>query len=234
MLYFNSKELPKPQNKYVSWIDIMGIQEKMSRSLAESANFISKFHMAVSKNINDDILIYPIMDAVYATSTKRTSMTDFINALFSDMFSEFSNEPKEIYKFIIRCSLAFGPVIHGKDIPDSAFQKTAGTIDKNNWIEMKYRESILLGIPMIQAHQSERHAPPFGVFIHESARSFAQGSTNPIPLSWHKWFDDADGCNKHKEVEKYFSWCRQNSFRIGYAEEKIDLHDKMAKQYFCG
>jgi hypothetical protein len=43
------------------------------------------------------------------------------------------------------------------------------------------RQALLIGMPMIHAYQTERQAPPFGIFVHESARSFAPG--NEVPLS---------------------------------------------------
>ncbi len=40
---FKSKLIPTPKNEYVAWVDVMGIQSSMSRSIDISANFIFKF-----------------------------------------------------------------------------------------------------------------------------------------------------------------------------------------------
>jgi hypothetical protein len=47
MPFFDSSGLPQiPPTEYVVWVDVMGTQSRMSRSLKQTANFIFKLHVA--------------------------------------------------------------------------------------------------------------------------------------------------------------------------------------------
>ena len=127
---------------------------------------------------------------------------------------------------MIRGGLAFGPVIHGHDVGQCAPEL------QNN---PSYRDSVLLGMPMVQAHLSERGAPPFGVFVHESARVFAPSGTDPLHWIWWKWKRDeeAETWNTLKDqLTAHFEWCKARAQAILYSEDRIEAHMKMVEQYF--
>jgi hypothetical protein len=44
---FHAGELPVSRSQYVGWIDAMGIQSAMGRSIDVAANFVFKLHIAV-------------------------------------------------------------------------------------------------------------------------------------------------------------------------------------------
>ena len=50
-----------------------------------------------------------------------------------------------------------------------------------------YRDSIPLGMPMVQAHASEAEALPFGLCAPESARAFAPAGEEPLHDRWWHW-----------------------------------------------
>jgi hypothetical protein len=132
------------------------------------------------------------------------------------------------HRFIIRGGLAFGPTIHGRDV-----QQQASNILANN---TQYRDSILLGLPMVQSHLGERNAPPFGVFVHESARSFAPQGQQPIHHAWWRWANNsnqATWASLVKNLPLHLDWCAQHALPIGYPVERIEVHKKMMEQYFA-
>jgi hypothetical protein len=45
VLLFNADHLPETASEYVAWVDVMGTQVSMSRSIKTTANFIFKLHI---------------------------------------------------------------------------------------------------------------------------------------------------------------------------------------------
>ena len=226
-LYFNERHLPEPSPEYVVWVDVMGIQAIMSRSLAISANFIFKLHTAALEAPNADaIIVYPIMDGFYASSPNQRNILDFLRNVFRSVADEVSNQAAIRHRFIIRGGLAFGPVIHGRSVPEQASR----TMHNND----VYRNSLLLGLPMVQANASERLAPPFGIFVHESARSFAPPNEGPLRVVWWEWGDRNNQvwCQMDAKLTEYYDWCAARAGAIEYDQDRIESHRLMMKQYF--
>jgi hypothetical protein len=88
---------------------------------------------------------------------------------------------------------------------------------------------------MIQALLSEPKAPPFGIFVHESARAFAPAHDRPFTRVWWSWFDDARwvplATELKGELETYFDWCKARAAAIEYEQDRIEHHRIMAQQY---
>lgn len=229
-LYFNSSGLPKtPPPEYVVWVDVMGTQARMSRSLKQTANFIFKLHVAAlqAHSQAEEVIIYPVMDGFYASCPKQEPMLDFLRRVFSAVAVEFNQEANQMYQLIIRGCLAFGPTIHGRAVPDDASNDLA-----NN---KAYRDSILLGLPMVQAHSNEASAPPFGIFVHESARSFSPAEDAPLHELWWRWARDTDEIwtSLGTNLTKHLSWCKKNSMPLAYQSDRIAVHQIMVNQYFA-
>jgi len=110
-LIVNANHLPSPQNEYVCWIDAMGVQSMMSRSLKITANFIFKIHIAAVTSANDHVKLYPVMDGLYASSSDKNSIIGFIKDVFRAIADEFIQQQHIYYRFLIKGALAFGPVI---------------------------------------------------------------------------------------------------------------------------
>jgi len=85
---------------------------------------------------------------------------------------------------------------------------------------------------MVQACQSEKYAPPFGIYIHESARSFAPQDTEPIHHVWMKWFDEQNREGYLNGIKSYFDWFETKPNFMQYNSERIQEHKKMAEEYF--
>jgi hypothetical protein len=155
-------------------------------------------------------------------------MVVFLENVFSHLADLFVSTPDIHHRFLVKGALAFGPVIHGSSLPAAA----SNTLDQN----VPYRGAILLGIPMIQAHLGERNAPAFGLFVHESARAFAPPNQTPFKMVWWTWFRpnhwQALARELRQELDQYFAWCLARAQTIGYEAERIEVHRRLAQQYF--
>ena len=231
MPYFDGRDLPRnPPAEYVVWLDVMGTQARMSRSLEQTANFVFKLHVAAiaARAAQEDtrLSIYPVMDGFYASSPVQRAMLDFLRAIFSDLAQEFNNSTQQIYRFSVRGCLAYGPTIHGRDVHDSASRELAR--------EVAYRNSILLGMPVVQAHSNESQAPPFGIFVHESARALAPTGENPLHEVWWRWarYNDPTWIALGANLQQHLVWCEERSMPLNYPKDRIAAHRNMVEQYF--
>lgn len=229
--FFDGRNLPKnPVPEYVAWVDVMGTQARMSRSLEQTANFVFKLHVAAIDAINaatdGGLSVYPVMDGLYASSTAQRIMLNFLRGMFKSLAEEFCATRQELYRFIVRGGLAFGPTVHGRSIPETASRQLAS----KDW----YRNSILLGMPMVQAHLCESKAPPFGIFVHESARALAPVNETPLHELWWRWAEHEDSLwtQVGTALDKHLEWCEKRALPLEYSEDRIKAHRGMAKQYF--
>lgn len=226
-LFFNADHLPEPSLEYVAWVDVMGTQASMSRSLRVTANFMFKLHLAALQAPQANVRIYPVMDGFYAAAGDRVQMLNFLRGVFSAVAEEFNTTNENRFRFIVRGGLAFGPSVHGTNVPAGA-SPVLGQAPN-------YRDSILLGMPMVQAHLSEADAPPYGILVHESARTFAPLGQEPLHHIWWRWDNAANHAvwsALQDNLNVYFDWCAERSLRLGYSLDRIKAHKNMVAQYF--
>lgn len=225
-VYFNASKLPKPINSYVAWIDVMGIRAIMSRSIQITANFVFKLHSAALEVLpaTNSLTLYPVMDGIFVVSKRQEEILVFLGDLMKKIAYTFVEQEIQ-HRFLVKAALAYGPVTHGREITPEANQKLGGNEE--------YKNSLLIGMPMIQAYQSESKAPPFGIFIHESARAFSPSDETPIPHVWWRWLNRSDSLRDElrNELESYFKWCEDHPLQIEYAVDRIKIHKEMVKQY---
>lgn len=232
--YVTDSAFPETQNEYVCWIDIMGTKSKMEHSVNTCGIFMLKFHAAILEAIQKKkcaINVYPVMDGVYITSKSVNDLQTAMFHIFSELGNLFLSENDFHHQFLVKASIAYGPVIHGKDIDNS--------VNANLAADESYKNSLLIGLPMIQAITGEQKAPPFGVFIHESARTFHPDGENPLFFKWWKWFlHDPSTWNKDstkrlaKKAQQYFDNCDKQSIVLEYSSDRIKAHKQAAKEYF--
>lgn len=224
--FFDASQLPAASPAYVVWIDVMGVQATLSRSIMIAANFVGKLHAAVQQTPHGGIELFPVMDGVFATTTSQAALFQFIPGVFERLAATFVHTPDHKHRFLSKAAIAYGPTIAGSAIPAAASQVLAASPD--------YRDSILLGMPMVQAFRGERLAPPFGVFVDESARAFAPTGLAPIPHAWWRWYQPGqDAQHLRDELDAYFQWCSGRSASLLYARERLDEHRDLAAQYFA-
>lgn len=192
MAYFNANKLPSAKNEYVCFIDIMGIQSKMSHSINQSSNFIFKLHAIILEawrtSTYSHISIYPIMDGAYITSSNKSEMQNLLTYIYYSLVKSLLSENDFKFWFWIRASLAYGKIIHGRNIPYDASYEFSTRVG--------YKEQLLIGEPMILAYTGERNAAPMGIYIDNSASAKHQG----IPFDW-RWFQNTNIKIEQKQIE---------------------------------
>lgn len=228
MPYFNAAHLPPSNNEYVAWIDVMGTQASMSRSVRATANFVFKIHAAALQAPRSAVRLYPVMDGLYAAAPSQNGILEFLTGVFSSLATEFIGEKHPLHRFLLRGGLAYGPVIHGAGIGAEA----SDTLAEN----AQYRDAILLGMPMVQAHQVESSAPPFGIAVHESARSFAPEGIEPLHVAWLRWSNNpkvATWSKAENAILAHLDWFEQRSGPLSYPKDRIAAHRQMVREYFA-
>ncbi|MDR0896661.1 MAG: hypothetical protein LBN04_02270 [Oscillospiraceae bacterium] len=225
-LYFNVENL-RPSYEYVLWIDIMGTKNFLLESDLKAANYICKFHAAVLGGVLDkpSISLYPMMDGVYITCPDFNLMIQQINHVFIQL-SELLLASNDRFSFLVRGSLAYGPVYHGKNIEPEMNRLLA--------TQKNYSGKILVGLPLEQAYKTEHLAPPMGVYVHESARS--PRGMPPLKAIWQRWFWKVIADEKidaiSKKVCAYFDFCQSRIIESQYDQTRLKLHRNMFEEYF--
>lgn len=189
----------------------------------------SHTHSVVSSSNGEGITLYPVMDGVYVTSKKKGLIIKFLKNMYKSIAEQVVSEEEYRHFFVIKGTLAYGPIIHGSDI----------TAKESTYLydNMEYTKSILIGLPMIQAFTSENLAPPFGIYVHESARAFFPGNDGPLPYKWWRWWinNDISSCFKSDFVNRmndYYSYCEKRYLELDYSLDKIVKHKEEFNQYF--
>ncbi len=224
-IFVDSSKLPSGKNEYVCWIDLMGTSSIMSQSLERATNFILRLQTAILIAKTEKHTVYPMLDGAYVTAGSKADIQGLLKNVFRLLATEFLSAANQ-HRFIPKASLAYGPLVHGRDINESV----NADIAKNKSI----RNSILLGLPVIEAYVGEHQAPPFGVYIDLSARSFAPPRTKPIPHVWWRWFNKNEKIRKEmgQKIVEYYEWIEKNKYNQTYSKERINVHKEMAIEYF--
>lgn len=212
----------KPEEEYVCWLDMMGTKNTMSESFERSANQILRFHSAVLKSNMDSVIVYPIMDGVYLSAKDLETMKHSINSIMTNLARVFIGEQTVDHQFIVRGALARGFVMHGKNITPYVCPEISP--------KTEYKKQLLFGMPMIQAMTSEHKAPPFGIYIHESARVF-----RGLQGKYYYWTTDADDVKIPElkdKLNKYFEGTINRRFSLELEEDKINNYKDRVKEYF--
>jgi hypothetical protein len=232
-IFFDAGQMGEPEYDYVCWLDVMGTGNQMLRSVPIAATFMFKLQCAVLEageevGLDQGVRLYPVMDGVYITSQRRKPLQALLNQTLCRLAITFLKEQTAFHQFLARGAIAFGPVYHGVDLNPN----TSKVVARHEIV----RDSILMGLPMAQAYRDEREAPPFGIAVHSSARAFAPDGDGPFRFIWHDWFKYAqpaiDPVLLLKGLEKYFDWQRKHSTMTGYAPDRIEHHNRLAREFF--
>jgi hypothetical protein len=193
-----------------------------------------------------DTCLYAVMDGVFVACTSHEEMVHIIRSAFGLLAQEFVAGRGFQKMFMVRAGLAFGPTIHGRNTPGLAFFGDFG--DGAAYPQEDYEQSRMPGVKnqlmlspaMAWAHDVEHTAPPFGIFVHESAQAMPQSVAaqdrgfNSYLFRW--WTSDDDSRRlaslTANQVVFYLSHARKNSLALGYSEDRIARHERMAREYF--
>lgn len=229
-----SKLKPHISHEYVCLIDIMGTKNCMRESFQRSVNFILRLHSCVTNvvaKVNakpenaDTIRLHSIMDGVYLTCANLGVLLQAVKTIYVKLADVFINESDHKKQFLIRGSIARGDISHGEYITDEVCHELASHPD--------YIGHLLMGMPMIQAYGKESEAAPFGIYIHESARSY-----DGLQCRHFNWWGKKEGevkeiiSNLALELHKYFDWCSINTHSLKMEPQKITEYKSLVKEYF--
>lgn len=221
----------------------MGAGVLMTTSIHKSANLFSRIHMVIAdatERTNFQGKLLPINDGCYMVSTSRVSLLRAFQCVMCSLAAIFVATPDPNDRYMVRVSLAFGPV-YSKDqlapcIGGNFVAKHNGFLDQ-----------VLFGSPIIQAYTAESEAVPFGVAVHESARTFAEAGEQPFNLNHWFWWHHEDSLArpagvpplKHTaghlqhELSKHLDWMCDHGLFNRLPADKIRTWKKGAEQYFA-
>jgi len=238
---FDASKIARAENVYVAWIDLMGAGHLMSVSLEKPANALARLHMAVDHAIAEfpGVETLPINDGVFILSPEKKVIERVVRSVMIDLAAIFISTPDPQNKFLLRGGIAYGPVYHGEAIASGL-----SVAKRSRHSEALSR--VAFGPAIIQAYRGEGAAPPYGIAIHESARSFAAAGTTPFLMThWLWWLTHAE--LEHPvgapplavlkdvlcaDLLKHFAWVRSTLLLHGLAPEKIMQWEQMSQQYF--
>lgn len=211
---------PEPRYAYVCWVDIMGTGNNMYQNISTAAKKILNFQILAKEFEGAELTIYPMMDGVYIVTEDIQDLTEFLEVVFEEAAQQILKKELD-GMFIIRGGISYGPIVEGKDF----------SVEFDDEEYRQNIESLLIGPPMVESYSVEEEAPPFGIAIHDSARSF---TPDEFQYQWYKWFK---GSNRElantlrKKLESYFRYSRKNSHITNYPKSDIDRHEELMEKY---
>jgi|AGTN01.3.fsa_nt_gi hypothetical protein len=228
--YFDAGKLPDAVSEYICFVDIMGIQSKMAHSIKQSGNYVFKLHATILESWRvagyKSISVYPIMDGAYITSRYKSDLLNFLTYIYKSLSEALLMEKEFKHWYLIRAAIAFGSVIHGRNIPYDASLEFSSRVG--------YKEQLLMGAPMIKAYRGESRSAPMGIFVDESA-SVKKWS---IPCDW-KWFNNDKIKVEQSTLDsfrnrliEYYGWLSENEDNERYKIERRLEHLQQLKKYF--
>ncbi|MCD4828651.1 MAG: hypothetical protein K8R90_04370 [Candidatus Cloacimonetes bacterium] len=234
----------EPKEKIVCWLDLMGIAKRFMLSLESSGYYIMKLHIALhhclnklDANVMNKFRLYPLLDGAYIVCSvdQMPSFEKFIREVFFCFAHDVVFQKSSYHMYIPRGSVSVGRVIEGSDFQNSsdAESMTHQLGNVNVEISRDYASTLMFGMPISQAYASESSAPPFGLYIHESAR-FDKFSGQ----TWFRWFDIREPQHMEciapliKKLAEYYTYYIKRHRELGYELEKMKQHLLMVIDYF--
>jgi hypothetical protein len=215
--------------RYVFWLDLMGTKNLMKLSLPRAARSVMKIHAAAlqAKQQHDDLEINPIMDGVYGFVKDQAVLEACLTEMLSGLASVFVHERVSSSRFMVRAGVAYGPLVPGR-----ALAAGAPILQRNT----PYLGGTAIGMGISHAYEAEGFAPPFGVYIHESARAFAPQTKGVFPyrVNLWRWFENDDPLTwaTRRTLLAHFDWLEKNPVAAQYDLEAMRRHKSLAVEYF--
>ncbi len=201
----------------------------MKLSLPRAARSIMKIHAAAlfAKQEFPALEINPVMDGVYGFVRDRETMELALKNIMTALAHVFVLERVTSSRFMVRAGVSFGPVI-----PGSTLAVGSQILMANK----DYLGGTAIGMAISHAYEAEGMAPPFGVYVHESARAFAPvpGEGFPYRTNLWRWFreDDAVTWALRRTLVDHFDWLHRNPVAALYEKDAAGRHRALADEYF--
>jgi hypothetical protein len=231
--YFQHRHIPEPEPHYVVWLDVMGSQGAMRRSLPMSTNFVMKLHIACQQSLPNhgpNLELFPVIDGVYITCPTKGPVLYFVKEVMSRLALTYIFEDDLKFKFMVRGAMAFGPISKGSSFPST---NTVFNINPS------YTSHIVLGPALSQAYEDERKASPFGIYVSESARMFAPVGEQPFQGVHHKWWYAGNSAGDNElishlkdAIHHWFEWAAQHPSSLMYEPARMKEHRALFDEYY--
>lgn len=215
--------------RYVFWLDLMGARNSMKLSLARAARSVMIIHAAalLAKQKHPELEINPVMDGVYGYVNDRVLLQRCLADILERIAKVFVLEYIPSSRFMVRAGVAYGPLI-----PGASLAAGAAILRKNK----RYLGGTAIGMGISHAFEAESCAPPFGVYIHESARAVAPRTegNHPYHVNLWRWFseDTALTWAIRRTLLEHFDWLEKNPVAAQYDLEAMRRHKNLAVEYF--
>ena len=215
--------------RYVFWLDLMGARNAMKLSLSRAARSIMKIHSAalLAKDHHPELDINPVMDGVYGYVATRRSLQACLAEILKALANVFVQEKTASNRFMVRAGVSFGPLVPGTSLAEGA-----AILQTNR----DYLGGTAIGMAISHAYEAEGCAPPFGVYIHESARAFAPSSPDAYAYLTNLWDwcedDDVLTWGLRRALLEHFDWLGKHPVGAQYEPEALAKHKSLATEYF--
>jgi hypothetical protein len=241
-LRFSSEKLGAAANYYVAWLDLMGAGHIMGTSVHKSANFLVRLHMAIETARMEsgyELKTLPINDGIFIIGQKKGEVMTVVRHAMILLAARFIATPRPHDRCLMKGAIAFGPVYAGEQLKPGISRRKIRE-------RPEFLERVWFGPPIIQAYKSESTAPPYGIAIHESARSFSAGEDPPFQMThWLWWQDNSESrpipnvppLTVFKdclalELQGYFDWMKSTLLFHGVSADKLKSWSEACNQYF--
>lgn len=221
-------------NRFVAWIDIMGAAAAMRRSLVESASKIGKFNAAVlmahkAAACKDDVTFHTMTDGAYLVAKSAQSLQSVLAGTLANIARVFLSASRR-NRFVVRCAVAYGEIVTS-EVMDERMRANS----ELELVDKAILRNVMLGGPFATAYGMEGCAPPFGVYVDQSAvrAGFAEKSI------WHWWVTDDDSIGEFirlfkMSLEQHFAYIEEHYYDHMLSASKIAEYRAKIRSYFRG
>ena len=211
--FFNpDKDIPNSSPVYVGWFDIIGGDNLTKISLTKATIFVMKL-FSMANHAKNDVDIYPSVNGFFAVHENQEEFLNFAKKFFLSTYEKLFEKARNDHRFLIRGSIAYGNVVIGKHITRI----------------YPFKDNIIIGDAVSQAFKSIQKAPPYGIYIDETARLFPT-RVNSIQYVYYRWF--SNGLTFGKSITGHLDWCKEHSYSNLYDTNEIEKSILLAQDYF--
>ena len=249
-LSFNPPERFQIKSAFVAWMDVMGTSRMVERSLRTSVEQVGKLHQAVLLAAGKCKVsrrggrpasrghIHSMIDGVYVVG-EREWIERVLSVVFASCARVFLLDREEQNKFFIRAAISFGTFVPSERI-DVWLQKPKSCnrgVNRNQYVS-----NIMLGSAFPDAYEAEHSAPPFGIYVGKSARTFGccKAGNRMDPL--FKWWKGT-GLESSKiaslvgtAILKHIDWLDNHPIETEFigkgAKDKLEYYRRCVREYF--